>query len=441
MKKRTIMQSLVCGAVLLGSASLSYGTGTAILSENFESGIGSWNVGDSNPNPGASDAYWGTVTAPFGSVTAAHSGSGMAYCAAIGYGDIGGLPAYKNYMSSYMSKSVNLTGVGTASLTFWFTIPSIESGFDTFSVYVDGTKIWSTWDAHPNWTQVTLSLNAFTDGSHTITFEFDTDSAGVAEGAYVDDITVTAYPWKLWWVNSSGSVAPWVMDGTNGTSLGLVNVTAGDPNWKLVTTGDLNNDGLTDLLWQNQKDGRLSAWLMQDETHVAQTPVLAQVHPNWKLVGAADFNGDHQTDLLFQNTDGRLSVWFMNGTTQIGSAMLTPAQVDPKWKIAAVGEVNADGQTELVWQDTAGRLSIWYMTGTTNTSAVVMNPAQVDPKWKIVGMADVNQDGHLDLVWQHTDGTLSYWLMEGSGQSYPRIASGYLNPINGGSNWKAVGAR
>ena len=42
----------------------------------------------------------------------------------------------------------------------------------------------------------------------------------------------------------------------------LYNGHAVDTNWKIVGTGDLNADGKTDLVWQNQSTGQLYYWLM-----------------------------------------------------------------------------------------------------------------------------------------------------------------------------------
>lgn len=96
-------------------------------------------------------------------------------------------------MTAYMSKSINLAGYSSATLTFWYKIPSIESGnFDKLRVYMDSTIIWERTTAQTAWTQVTLSLNSYVGSSRTLKFEFYSDGSGTAEGAYLDDILVTA---------------------------------------------------------------------------------------------------------------------------------------------------------------------------------------------------------------------------------------------------------
>ena len=59
-------------------------------------------------------------------------------CAGIGYAGSSTSPTYQNSMSAYMSKSVNLSGLSSASLSFWYKTPSMESGnYDHLRAYID----------------------------------------------------------------------------------------------------------------------------------------------------------------------------------------------------------------------------------------------------------------------------------------------------------------
>ena len=160
---------------------------TTLLSEGFEGafpGI-SWSVGDL-PVPGV---YWEDVNNSVGTVTA-HSGNWKGYCAGVGHGGTAANPTYTNYMTAFMSRSINLAGYSAANLSFWVNIPTIESGFDRVRVYMDATQLWSATAPTADWTLVTLPLNAYVGGTHTLKFDFYSDYSNFFEGAYLDDILV-----------------------------------------------------------------------------------------------------------------------------------------------------------------------------------------------------------------------------------------------------------
>ena len=82
-----------------------------------------------------------------------------------------------------------------------------------------------------------------------------------------------------------------------------------------VATSDFDNDGQSDLIWQNTVTGERSFWLMNGTTFKVGVS-LGMFAPDWTIVGSGDFNRDGQTDLLWQNTiTGERTIWLMNGTT------------------------------------------------------------------------------------------------------------------------------
>jgi hypothetical protein len=54
------------------------------------------------------------------------------------------------------------------------------------------------------------------------------------------------------WQNDDGSVAIWEMNGTN--VIGTASLGNPGPDWHIFGTGDYNNDGKSDILWQNSKE-------------------------------------------------------------------------------------------------------------------------------------------------------------------------------------------
>jgi len=156
--------------------------------EGFEAGLTNWIVGDGNPT--GNPAYWDIVNSSFGG-EGTRSGSFKAYCAATGFAGTSNNPSYTNYMSAYLTRTIDLTGYTNATLSFWSKIPSIEAGWDFGRVRVGNDEVWSSDVVHSNWTLVTVSLESFIGATQILTFEFTSDSSVNREGWYLDDITLT----------------------------------------------------------------------------------------------------------------------------------------------------------------------------------------------------------------------------------------------------------
>ena len=58
---------------------------------------------------------------------------------------------------------------------------------------------------------------------------------------------------------------------------------------------------------------------MNGDTLIGGGPVSPNPGPAWKAIGTGDFNDDGGSDILFQNTSsGQVSIWEMNGNKLIG---------------------------------------------------------------------------------------------------------------------------
>jgi hypothetical protein len=163
-----------------------------------------------------------------------------------------------------------------------------------------------------------------------------------------------------------------------------------DTGWRIRSVGDWDGDGIADLVWHHQADGRVALWLMNGTTQRSGTLFSPSAVPDvgWQIAGTGDFNRDGHRDLLWQHVDGRLAVWLMNGITRMDGLPLIPSMVtDTGWRVRGVGDVNGDGHVDLIWQHQgSGALSTWLMHGLRMVAGPSLTPAAVDDtNWQIVG--------------------------------------------------------
>jgi hypothetical protein len=138
-----------------------------------------------------------------------------------------------------------------------------------------------------------------------------------------------------------GRLAGWFMNGSHIIGWGYLSVPIQpDMNWKIAGAGDVNLDGKADIIWHHQTTGALAAWLMNAQW-VGEQRRLSQSAPNndWKVRGVGDVNGDGYADLLWQNEiDGMLGVWYLQNFTVGQTFNLSIAYPsDINWKVVGPG--------------------------------------------------------------------------------------------------------
>ena len=236
---------------------------------------------------------------------------------------------------------------------------------------------------------------------------------------------------------ASNGVAMWVLGGNGQTLLHSPFILTAAANWSVVASGDFNRDGIPDIVFQNQTNNMISIWYMgaPNGTGIVTAPIAATSSPNWQVVGSGDLNEDGTHDLLFQNSvTNQIAIWYMGGAT--GTTVLSDAIVASPvsgWRVTGVGDLDGNGASDIVFTNaTSNGVSVWYRAPgqafNVMSSPIIYYAA---PDWRLVGVTNIDETGRNELVFQNnTNGMLSVWYLGNNGTSYS--SSAYLQtPVSG----------
>ncbi|KYF55641.1 hypothetical protein BE08_24945 [Sorangium cellulosum] len=118
----------------------------------------------------------------------------------------------------------------------------------------------------------------------------------------------------------------WLMNGTQPIAQGPVIPGPVGEGWITIRANDFNLDGNADVLWAHEEKGMAAVWLMNGAELLAPGPTLpGPAGDGWSARAAGDVNRDGMADIVWQR-DGasEMAVWLMDG-----SQMLAPGPVIP----------------------------------------------------------------------------------------------------------------
>jgi subtilisin family serine protease len=262
-------------------------------------------------------------------------------------------------------------------------------------------------------------------------------------GATAGDANGDGYADLFWRHLANGTLATWYIRGANVVATTKLELAVTDPDWTVAGSGDLDGDGIADIVWQHRVSGGLAVWYLSGSRVIGTAWLSTASVPdtNWEIRAVGDTNGDGFADLIWQHrTEGWLAVWLMNGTRVVWSGYLSVQRsLDAGWRIEAAGDLDRDGKADLVWRnDSDGGLAGWLMNG---ERVVEQRPLSIgavtDQTWKLRSAGDVNDDGYADLFWYNTaTGDIGIWHMKGfTVTATLKLSSG----VGGGSPWLIVG--
>ncbi|MEV6674598.1 FG-GAP-like repeat-containing protein [Streptomyces sp. NPDC051162] len=199
----------------------------------------------------------------------------------------------------------------------------------------------------------------------------------------------------------------------------------------LVNVGDLNGDGVSDLLARRKSDGHaLVYWGKGDGTYTDPTDLGGGWDAYDAMTGVGDLNGDKVSDLLVRRkSDGHALVYWGKGN----GGYTDPTDLGGGWdaydSITGIGDINGDKVPDLmVRRKSDGHALVYWGKG----NGGYTDPTDLGGGWDaydvITNAGDLKGNGVPDLlVRRKSDGhALVYW---GKGDGT------YTDPTDLGAGW------
>ncbi|MEI6206917.1 MAG: SUMF1/EgtB/PvdO family nonheme iron enzyme [Desulfuromonadales bacterium] len=203
----------------------------------------------------------------------------------------------------------------------------------------------------------------------------------------------------VWQNSTTGQVYIMLMSGPTKAKSGAVIYTESNTSWKIVATGDINGDGITDLIWWNKSTGQVYVMLINGTTIAGGNIIYTEPNTNWKIVAAADFNGNGKAELLWWNsTTGQVAIGQTNGTSaSTANVIYTESNTD--WRIAGAGDLDGNGIADIIWHNkTTGQVYGMQTNGLSVTGGAMMY-TEPNTNWEIVSVGNYNSDNKAELLW------------------------------------------
>lgn len=201
----------------------------------------------------------------------------------------------------------------------------------------------------------------------------------------------------------------------------------------LLRQVDVDGNGRSDLLFFNHDLNRVSYWYMDGATRLAASSVL--LNGKYHLADTGDMDNDGRTDLLFTSASRDLVVGLSGPSGYVFHVL--PYSYSTSQVVLALADVNGDRRADIVLRDTStGRLSLWYMDGITRAA---YNAVSMSPALTFIGHGDMNNNHRHDLLWVDAQRNVLVSLSTGIGYDTMPIGLAYksdyqvagLQDING----------
>ena len=197
---------------------------------------------------------------------------------------------------------------------------------------------------------------------------------------------------------------------------------------RILSAGDWDRDGESDLITRRKSDGRLSLRLGLGDGNFKKVQGLADGFKGVKLLAAVgDMTGDGFPDLMGQPNKGRpMMIWPGRGTAGLGAPYVAYGRIKGSKQIS-VGRWDKGGAPDTLVRQRK-TLTMYAGNGPGGLTGSRLLPIDVSPYDWIVGVSDVHLKGHPDLI-VRSKATGELILIEGRGKSFKA-------PVSLGGDWR-----
>ncbi len=182
---------------------------------------------------------------------------------------------------------------------------------------------------------------------------------------------------------SSGFVSCWLLN-PDGSRKSVH--TVGGPvstSWIIAASGDIDGDGTMDVIWRNQVSGQVAYWLLNTSgTRKSAGVIGGAVSTSWVIAAAGDIDRDGIVDLIWRSmSNGHVAYWMLNPDGTRKSAGAIGGSVPLNWVIKGANDIDGDNTVDLIWRNAStGYVAYWMLNpnGTRESSIV---PAGQTKTW------------------------------------------------------------